>query len=268
MTIRKIIKIDESRCDGCGLCATACQEGAIQIIAGKARLVSEIYCDGLGACLGECPRGAITIEERQAETFDERKTHEHLARLKAATQLAVSETRGAASGCPGSRAQVLSPAARGEGSPGAGRSVPPATESEATPSALGNWPVQLHLVPPGAPYFQDADLLLVADCVPFACADFHRRFLTGKPVVIGCPKLDDAGFYVEKLTRILTDSTIKSLTVVHMEVPCCSGLTRIAQAALGMSGKNLPLADITIGIRGAMLGSKTISAPAGPAKGG
>ena len=214
MTKRKFVEIDETKCDGCGLCVPSCAEGAIQVVAGKARLVSDVYCDGLGACLGQCPQGAITIVDREAETFDEQAG------------------RSAPHGFPGQ--------------------CPPDEE----PSALGNWPLQLHLVPPTAPYLQDADLLLVADCVPFALADFHRRLLRGRPVVIGCPKLDDGAAYVAKLVRILTLSSIRSLTVVHMEVPCCQGLVRIAQTALRATGSNVPLEDVTISIRGKVLPSK------------
>jgi len=204
MAKRKIVQIDQDKCDGCGLCVPSCAEGAIQVIAGKARLVSDVYCDGLGACLGECPQGAITIVEREAEAFDEQAAHRH---------------------------------------------GPPDEE----PSALGNWPLQLHLVPPTAPHLRDADLLLVADCVPFALADFHGRFLRGRPVVIGCPKLDDGEAYVAKLVSILTLSSIRSLTVLHMEVPCCQGLVRIAQTALAAAGAQVRLDDVTISIRGRVL---------------
>ncbi len=206
MAKRKIVQIDLEKCDGCGLCLPSCAEGAIQVIDGKARLVSDVYCDGLGACLGECPQGAIAIVEREAEAFDEQAAHAHVAAMP-----------------------------------------------DEEPSALGNWPLQLHLVPATAPYLQNADLLLVADCVPFALADFHRRFLRGRPVVIGCPKLDDGEAYVAKLVSILTLASIRSLTVVHMEVPCCQGLVRIAQAALAATGAQVPLEDVTISIRGRVL---------------
>ena len=235
-THRKIVNIDEEKCTGCGLCVTACAEGAIQVVDGKARLVSEIYCDGLGACLGDCPEDAITIEDREAEEFDEEATEAHLERLK-------EKENTFPQSCPGSMArQLIRMPAKSDQTP-----------AEETPSELTNWPVQLKLVHPAAPYFQDADLLLVADCVPFALADFHTRFLSGKPLVIGCPKLDDADYYLEKLTDILKHSSVKSLTVVHMEVPCCSGLSYIAARAVEASGKNIPVDDVTISIQGQVM---------------
>ncbi|MFI5340033.1 MAG: ATP-binding protein [Candidatus Methylomirabilales bacterium] len=249
MTWRKMIQIDEEQCDGCGECVTGCAEGAIAIIDGKARLVSEVYCDGLGACLGHCPQGAITMEEREAEAFDEVKTREHLERLRnrksgpGPLPLAAAPHQ-----CPGSMARSLGTSA---GAFKAGESGPIGPQS----SELTNWPVQLTLVPPNAPYFRGADLLLVADCVPFACADFHRRFLRGKPVVIGCPKLDRAESYVQKLAEIVRTAEPRSLSVVHMEVPCCSGLTRVAQVALGMAESNTPLTDVTVGIGGEVITS-------------
>ena len=234
--LREIVKIDEDKCDGCGLCVTACAEAAIEIIDGKARLVSEIYCDGLGACLGECPEDAITIEKREAAEFDEEATEVHIQGTKAKESVPLQ-------GCPGSMARQIErrPAAAGD------------ITAEAMPSELTNWPVQLMLVSPQAPYFQDADILLVADCVPFALSDFHTRFLRGKPVIIGCPKLDDAGFYVEKLAELLKYSSPKSLTVVHMEVPCCSGLSYIASRALEASGEDIPISDVTISVQGEVM---------------
>lgn len=249
MARRKVIRIDEEKCDGCGDCVPNCAEGAIAVIDGKARLISEVYCDGLGVCLGHCPQGAITIEEREAEVFDEAKTREHLTRR---------HPRGNATGplpvitgqhqCPGSAARSLGnrsavSAARARG------------DSASWPSELINWPVQMALVSPAAPSFRKADLLLVADCVPFACADFHRRFLQGKPVIIGCPKLDQAGPYIRKLAEIIHVAEPRSLTVVHMEVPCCFGLTHIARHALAAAEGTLPLEDITISIRGEVLAS-------------
>jgi ferredoxin len=237
-TLRKIVKIDEEKCTGCGLCVTACAEGAIQVIDGKARLVSEIYCDGLGACLGECPEDAITIEERYAREFDEEATEAHLKEMQA-------KEKELPCGCPGTLAREVKRQQTES-------DQVPASE---IPSELTNWPVQLRLVSPEAPYFQNADLLLVADCVPFALADFHTRFLRGRPVVVGCPKLDDAGYYIEKLTEILKRSSVNSLTVVHMEVPCCSGLSYIAARAIEASGKDIPLSDLTITIQGEVLDS-------------
>ena len=233
MAVRNIVKIDSARCNGCGQCVTACAEGAIEIRDGKARLVSEIYCDGLGACLGHCPQGAISVEQRQAAAFDEQATQEHLAGQAKAVH-------GPPSVCPGLMAHHFAPKA------GTAR---PAE----VPSQLSHWPVQLRLVSPSAPYFQDADLLLVADCVPFAMADFHGRFLRGRSVAVGCPKLDDAQFYIDKLAAILSASKVRSLTVVHMEVPCCSGLTRIAEEAIRKAGAGLPFEDVTIGLQGDVL---------------
>lgn len=231
--LRKIIVIDEEKCDGCGDCAPACQEGAIAIIDGKARLVSEVYCDGLGACLGHCPQGAITIEEREAAAYDEAATHAHLARQQAA---AAAQAMG---GCPGSRARQLSPAALLE-----------EPVSAATPSQLRSWPVQLALVPAHAPYLAGADLLLVADCVPFAYADFHRDFLRGNPVLIACPKLDNVGPYVDKLAAIFKTARPRSLSILHMEVPCCSGLVHLAAMAMERAGARVPVRDVVVGIEG------------------
>ncbi len=226
--LREIVKIDEEKCTGCGLCVTACAEAAIEIIDGKARLISEIYCDGLGACLGECPEDALIIETRESEAFDEEATEEHMKRVE-------QEEKAPLQGRPG--AEPRSTATHD-------------TAAEATPSELTNWPVQLMLASPDAPFFQDADILLVADCVAFAMADFHTRFLKEKPLIIGCPKLDDAGFYVEKLTEFIKSASPKSLTVVHMEVPCCSGLSHIASKALAASGKDISVSDVTVSIQG------------------
>jgi Fe-S-cluster-containing hydrogenase component 2 len=236
MAVRNIVKIDEEKCNGCGQCVTACAEGAIKIINGKARLVSETYCDGLGACLGHCPQDAISIEQRDAAEFDEEATKAYLAQEKKAD---------VPFACPGLALHQFDVAEEKE--PGS------APEAEEVPSQLGHWPVQLKLVSPAAPYFADADLLLVADCVPVAMADFHQRFLKGRSVAMGCPKLDDAQYYVEKLADILRSNTVRSLTVVHMQVPCCSGLTRVAQLALSQAGKDLLAEDVTIGLRGEVL---------------
>lgn len=267
--LRRIIRIDEEKCDGCGQCADACAEGAIQIIGGKARLVSESYCDGLGACIGECPRGAITIEEREASEFDAEAVKQHLAQQSpdhpgeaAHDQRESKSKRDAAfTGkipvpaeghvCPGSLAQMLRPNAAIAGAAGGSR-------SETTPSSLSNWPVQIRLVPTRAPYFQDAHLLIAADCAPFALADFHRRLLGGKILLIGCPKLDDAQLYREKLAEILRQNDIRSVEVAHMEVPCCFGLVQIVRFALQDSGKQIPLTLTKIGIRGAIQDSKTL----------
>jgi Pyruvate/2-oxoacid:ferredoxin oxidoreductase delta subunit len=244
MAVRKIVKIDEEKCDGCGLCVPSCAEGAIQIIDGKAKLVSEIYCDGLGACLGTCPQDAITIEEREADEFNEAKAMAHVAKMKAEAKPAPAP-HPPMGGCPGALARSLQPAA-------APKTNGPGPVGE-IPSGLVNWPIQLMLVPPSAPYFQGADILLAADCVPFAYPDFHRKILAKKPLVIGCPKLDDARFYVEKLAQLIQQSNIRSLTVAVMEVPCCTGLIQIAEAAIERSGRSIPLKTITFGIQGGIL---------------
>ena len=237
MALRNIVKIDQVKCNGCGLCVHACAEGAIAIVNGKARLVSEIYCDGLGACLGHCPQGAISVEQREAAEFDEKATHEHLAGQKNTP----AQTQAPAM-CPGLMAHAFTPPKAGDSKQGS------------VQSQLRHWPVQLKLVSPGAPYFKDADLLLTADCVPFAMGDFHSRFLKDHSVAVGCPKLDDAQFYIDKLTTILSTNKCRSLTVVHMEVPCCSGLTRIAIEAIRRSGTApQTFQDVTIGLQGDVL---------------
>jgi Pyruvate/2-oxoacid:ferredoxin oxidoreductase delta subunit len=241
MAVRNVVKIDEAKCNGCGLCAQACAEGAIKIIDGKAKLVSDSYCDGLGACLGHCPQDAITIEQREAAAFDEEAVKAHLGHgAHKAEPLFV---------CPGLAAHQLRP-------------EPAAAESNASgpvPSQLSHWPVQLKLVSPTAPYFADADLLLVADCVPFAMGDFHQKYLRGRSVAVGCPKLDDANFYVEKLAQILQANDLRSLTVVHMEVPCCSGLTRVARGAIALSGRAMNFEDVTISIRGEVIRTQMVN---------
>lgn len=233
MAIRNIVKIDEDKCNGCGICVRACAEGAIQIIDGKARLVSEIYCDGLGACLGHCPQDAITIEKREAKAFDEAETNRHILVGAGKPELPC--------GCPGTMARHIERKTTGTSS---------ALPNEQSSSALTNWPVQLMLIPTNAPYLKNADLLLAADCVPFSCSEFHQKLLAGKALIIGCPKLDDANIYVEKLSEILRINKPKSLTVAHMEVPCCKGLIRIAEAAIAGSGVNIAINDITVGING------------------
>lgn len=235
MAKRKIVKIDEDKCTGCGLCIPNCAEGALQVVDGKARLVKEVYCDGLGACLGHCPEGAIAIEEREADAFDENATKKHIEELKKKGKEKLP------CGCPGTAVKTLKKPSLSSQSGDKGKR----SESE-----LGNWPVQLMLVPTEAPYLKDADLLVAADCTAFSYPDFHRDFLKGRALVVGCPKLDAATIYEEKLTEILKVNNIKSLTVVHMEVPCCFGLKQIVAEALRMSGKKIPLKEVTIGIKG------------------
>jgi len=256
MALRNIVTIDEEKCNGCGLCASACAEGAIKIINGKAKLVSETYCDGLGACIGHCPQNAITIEQREAKPFNEEATKEHLRQMKQPQPTPFM--------CPGmAPAQLRNTAEKSDLATGdvpALRSSGKVTAAaEDGSSQLTHWPVQLKLVSAHAPYFADARLLLVADCVPFAMGDFHSRFLRGHSIVIGCPKLDDAHFYVEKLADILRANKLKSLSVVHMEVPCCHGLTRIAQEALAKAGVKMTFEDVTIGLNGGVSKVEQIS---------
>lgn len=238
MALRDIVVIDEEKCNGCGLCVPSCAEGAIQIIDGKARLMREDFCDGLGACLGHCPQGALRIEKREAPEFDEEAVKRYLASLE-------EESRAAHSGCPGTRI-VFAP--EKESDSGQADAL-----AEELPSALRQWPVQLALVSPQAPYFADADLLLAADCVPFAYGDFHRRFLTGKAIAVGCPKLDDASDYLDKLTVLFAYNNLRSLTVVRMEVPCCSGLVWLAKQALERAGKQMLVHEIVIGVDGTIV---------------
>jgi len=238
MATRKIVKIDEERCDGCGLCIPNCAEGALQIIDGKARLVSEKFCDGLGACLGQCPQDAITIIEREAEGFDEKAVEAFLHKKQEAHPQPEPQPLGV--GCPSSRPLQF-------------RAQDPGKSKTATgPSAsqLSHWPVQLKLVPIQAPYFEDADLLVAADCVPFAYPEFHQDFIRGKTVVVGCPKLDDLKSYREKLTEIFRNNSIRSVTVPYMEVPCCFGLVKAVEDAIAASGKEISLKKVKIGIRG------------------
>jgi ferredoxin len=272
---RKIVKIDESKCDGCGDCVPSCAEGALQIIDGKARLISDLFCDGLGACLGHCPQEAITIEEREAEPYDERQVMDyiikggtnvitaHLQHLKDHNELeylktAVSclEERGIDNplngglekplevkcGCPGSQTLELDVQQN---------------ENEETgmrSSQLRQWPVQLHLVSPRAPYFQNADLILTADCVPFAYADFHKDYLKGKGLAIACPKLDsNKQIYLEKLISMIDDSNINSINVLIMQVPCCSGLLNLAEQTVDVANRKIQINYVVFGINGNVL---------------
>lgn len=233
-TIRKIVRIDGEKCNGCGVCVPACAEGAIQVINGKAKLINETYCDGLGACLGECPQGAITIEERVAAEFDE-----DAAKLNLKKENHTREELPC--GCPSATVTQF------ERHGTTGITTGEVTEQR---SMLSHWPVQLALVPPVAPFLQGADLLLAADCVPFAYAGFHQDFIKEHALLVACPKLDDFQAHLKKLTDILSYSSVKSLTVVHMEVPCCSGLVHMVKQAMKLAGKDIPLKEVTIGIKG------------------
>lgn len=264
MAVRNIVRIDEDKCNGCGQCAIACAEGAIRIIDGKARLVSDIYCDGLGACIGHCPEDAITIEQRDAADFDEEATKEHLTRQEEAKdpgqvlRSSKLRTQDACAHRPADADRVLGvcPGVAAQQFAQQGGETPQATEK--IPSQLGQWPVQLKLVSPHAPYFANADLLLVADCVAFAVGDFHSRFLKGRSLAVGCPKLDDVQFYVEKLAAILQANKLNSLSVIHMEVPCCSGLTHIARQAIARNKIEMAFEDVTIDLHGNISRTQTI----------
>ncbi len=244
MLLRNIVNIDEKLCNGCGQCVSACAEGAIQLIDNKARLVKDTYCDGLGACLGECPQGAITIVQRNAEAFDEQAVEGHLAhigRIPAVAQLVNSAPH--AAGCPGSMMRHFTDLPVPNATPG----------NDNMPSALQQWPVQLRLLSPTAPYFRGADLLLAADCAAFAYGDFHRNMLQQHALAIACPKLDDTDGYVEKLAAMITDGGLRSITIVMMQVPCCRGLARMVEMAVTLANSDIPIYHVTIGIEGDML---------------
>lgn len=275
MSKRKIIKIDLDKCNGCGLCIPNCPEGALKVIDGKARLISDLFCDGLGACIGHCPEGAISIEEREAGAYDEKKVMEnivrqgpnvisaHLDRLRdhgeteylnealgylKEHKTKVSQTEGHSAGahhaCPGSKVIDFGDKKSRKGKEEDGLHLN---------SELRQWPVQIMLVPPNAPYFNGAELLVAADCVPFAYADFHKELLKGKILLVGCPKLDDLELYGEKIREIIKNNTIRSVTYAHMEVPCCSGLVAVIKDAITAASKKIPFKEVVIGIKGEKL---------------
>lgn len=242
MVLRSIIRIDEEKCNGCSLCILACAEGALKIVNGKAKLISDKYCDGLGACLGECPQGALTIDKREAEDFDEEAVSEHLQERGAAlTGHHPHPIHRTHQSCPSAQVVRFGRNLKGK------EALNAAEEKE---SMLSYWPVQLTLLPPNAPFFENANLLIAADCVPFAYASFHTDFLRGRALMVGCPKLDDTEFYKKKLTEIFRQNNIKSVTVVNMEVPCCFGLYSLVKEALDSSEKKIPLRQETISIKG------------------
>ncbi|MFC1835632.1 ATP-binding protein [Thermodesulfobacteriota bacterium] len=240
---RKIIEIDEELCNGCGECIISCAEGALEIVDGKAKLIAEKYCDGLGACLGECPTGALKIIERESEVFDEEAVEELLAE-RAAKEKPAEETLPC--GCPSAQLRVFDSAAGPAASPCQGA-------SEAAPSALTHWPIQIRLVPPHAPFLKNAHLLVAADCVAPSYAGFNDDFLMGRVLLIGCPKFDDVESYVEKFTEIFKQADVQSVTTVFMEVPCCHGLPAIVRKALELSGKSIPLEMVIISVRGEVI---------------
>ena len=232
--IRKMIQIDEEKCNGCGACAAACHEGAIGMVAGKARLLRDDYCDGLGNCLPVCPTGAITFIEREAASYDEAAVLANKAKKEAPLPC----------GCPGSHARTIK----------RGTSV---CADEDRPSQLSQWPVQIQLVPSNAPYFANADLLVAADCTAYAYAGFHERFIRGHVTLVGCPKLDNVN-YVQKLTQILQNNSISSITAVRMEVPCCGGLIHAIRTAIEQSSCIVPLRVVTISTNGQIISEVTV----------
>jgi len=278
--LRRIVKIDEEKCDGCGECVPNCHEGALQIIDDKARLISDLFCDGLGACLGHCPQGAITIEEREAEMYDESRVMEYIikggrnviiAHLKHLLEHNETDYYKEAvqylnnngienpldgeyiqpqqlSGCPGSKAISFE------------NKEAVSDESGKRESHLTQWPIQLHLVSPFAQYYKDSDLLLAADCVGFAYADFHKDFMKGKSIAIACPKLDtNKEIYLNKLTAMINESKIKSITVIIMQVPCCGGLLKLAQLANESASRKVLINTVVVGVNGEILEETSVA---------
>lgn len=264
MAKRKIITINEDLCNGCGDCVTACAEGALQIVDGKAKLVKEQYCDGFGDCIGECPTGALKIVEMDVPEYDPAATREFVAKtggaqavrkfdeaakaheMKEKAKMMMGHSHGGGGGCPGSamRFNAQKPAAAAQAVGGAG-------PKQAIPSDLNQWPVQIHLVRPDAPFFKDRELVVLSTCAPIASADVHWRFIRGRSVVVGCPKLDRTEGYVEKLAAILSEPSIPRVITVRMEVPCCGGLSAIVHEAAAKSGRaDLVVEDVVVGLNG------------------
>ncbi len=244
--LRKIIEIDEELCDGCGQCVTGCAEGSLQIVDGKAKMVSDNLCDGLGACIGECPNGALRIVEREAEEFDEEAVEKYLAEKEAAKQ---KQQPVLACGCPSTNIQTFAPVSSCREA-----NIPAGFED--SESALSHWPIQIRLVPATAPFLKGADLLVLADCCGVAIPTLHKDLLKGRVVMIGCPKFDDIQEYVEKFADIFKTADIKSVLSVVMEVPCCSGLPMIVKKGMEAAGKNIPIKELVISTRGKILEQK------------
>lgn len=244
--VRKIIEIDEEKCDGCGNCVIGCAEGALAIVDGKAKVISDNLCDGLGACIGECPQDALKIIEREAEPFDEEAVEEHLS----SQQDAVESEPKMACGCPSAQIQSFASCAQAN---------QPVRQTGEQASALSHWPVQVRLVPPDAPFLKGADLLVAADCVPVAFPSFHQDFLQGKTVMLGCPKFDDAQSYVDKFAAIFKTAGIRSITIVVMEVPCCSGLPTIVRKGMEKAGVKIPYDQVVVSTRGRILETRKVA---------
>jgi Fe-S-cluster-containing hydrogenase component 2 len=266
MATRKIIEINEDLCNGCGNCITGCAEGALQLVNGKAKLVKEQFCDGFGDCIGTCPTGALQIIEREADEYDEQATRQNLLETQGAEAVKKMDEANAvhnqkeaqanqaapkAGGCPGMRVRTATPSEPKPATPTtATDGIPP----KMMPSGLGQWPVQLHLVQPGAPFFQNKEMAILSTCSPIASADMHWRFIQGRSIVVACPKLDRTEPYVEKLAAIFQDTTIPKAIVVRMEVPCCGGLSRIVQEARNRSGRtDLVVEEVTISLDGEVM---------------
>ncbi|MBN2168566.1 MAG: 4Fe-4S binding protein, partial [Actinobacteria bacterium] len=242
MAGRDIIKINEDLCDGCGKCIPACTEGALKIVDGKAKLVSETYCDGLGSCLGECPNGALEIETREADPFNNALVEEHILKVSGETQKnkEVVDCRSTENVFEGRTALKV-------------KEAEPDTQEEEGGSRLANWPIQIHLVPPESQYLENGDILVAADCVPFAFPDFHEKLLKNKVLLVGCPKLDDHSYYLEKLSQMFMKNNIKTVTIAYMEVPCCFGMAHLVRESILNSGKRIPMRMIRLSIKGDVL---------------